>query len=187
MSLLASPLFPPYALMSHVKPRGATARPLHKRRRECRCDDRATVGAKPQRRRSTSSHSRVHACPCFRLGLSRSEDGRRPCGRPQSTIGNSPCRGLRSRRCTRFIFTGPCPGAGSLKVWLYVPLAPFGRPALLGRSTGGGDLATDGPDEAGELARDRGDGHGLELALADQRPVAPVQAALRLPGDLANC
>ena len=30
-----------------------------------------------QRRRSTSSYSRVHACPFVRLGLSRSEDGRR--------------------------------------------------------------------------------------------------------------
>jgi hypothetical protein len=29
----------------------------------------------------------------FRLGLSRSEDGRRPRGRPHRMIGNSPCRG----------------------------------------------------------------------------------------------
>src|SRR3979490_2908049 len=65
-----------------------------------------------------------------------------------------------------------------------VPLAPFGRPALLWR--GRADLATDGPNEAGELACDCGDGHGLELAPADQRSVAPVEAALRFPGNLAN-
>src|SRR6202795_5408975 len=29
----------------------------------------------------------------FRLGLSRSEDGRRSCDRPHRMIGNSPCRG----------------------------------------------------------------------------------------------
>src|SRR5437764_5186031 len=59
-------------------------------------------------------------------------------------------------------------------------------PALLGRSTGRGYFASDRPDEARELTRDRGDGDGLELAPPDQRAVAPVQAALRLPGDLAN-
>lgn len=40
-------------------------------------------------------------------------------------------------------------------------------PVLLGRNTRGGDLAADRPDEARELARDRGDGDGLELAPAD--------------------
>jgi hypothetical protein len=62
----------------------------------------------------------------------------------------------------------------------------LGSPALLGHSTGGGDLATDGPDEARELARNRGDGDSLEIAPSDQRPVTPVRATLRLPGDLAN-
>src|SRR4030081_3841489 len=65
-----------------------------------------------------------------------------------------------------------------------VPLAPPRKAALLCR--GRGDLATDGPDEAGELTCDCGDDHGLELALTDQRAVAPVEAALRLPGNLAN-
>src|SRR5712692_4475943 len=60
------------------------------------------------------------------------------------------------------------------------------RPALLGRRTGRGHLATDRPDEGRELTCDRGDGDGLGLALPDQRPVACAQAALRLPGDLAN-
>src|SRR5215471_9694679 len=60
------------------------------------------------------------------------------------------------------------------------------RALLPGHTTGRGHLATDGPDEAGEFAGDRGDGDGLELAPADQRPVALVQAALRLPGNLAN-
>src|ERR1017187_8962122 len=59
-----------------------------------------------------------------------------------------------------------------------------GRFTLLCR--GRGDLAADGPDEAGELACDCGDGHGLELASTDQCSVAPVEAALRLPGNLAN-
>src|SRR5216684_2847440 len=62
----------------------------------------------------------------------------------------------------------------------------IGRPVLLGRSTGRGHLASDGPDEARELTSDRGDGDSLKLAPPDQRSVAPVQAALRLPGDLAN-
>src|SRR5207249_1962520 len=92
---------------------------------------------------------------------------------------------LRSRRCTRCVFTGPCPGAGSLRNDTNVPLAPFGSPVLLARAAGNGDLATDGPDEAGELARDGRDGNGFELAPADQRPVAPVEAVLRLPGNLA--
>src|SRR6202040_165120 len=98
-----------------------------------------------------------------------------------------PLSWLRSRRYTRFIFTGPCPGIGSLVQVVNVPPPPTGSPALLARrGTGDGDLTADCPDEAGELARDRGHGDGLELASPDQRPVAPVEAVLRLPGDLAN-
>jgi len=46
----------------------------------------------------------------FRLGLSRSEYGRRPFGRPHRMIGNSPCRG-HAPAVARDFFTGPCPGA----------------------------------------------------------------------------
>src|ERR1700720_1977063 len=88
-----------------------------------------------------------------------------------------PLSWLRSRRYTRFIFTGPCPGARPLEIE-FKPAARFLRiPALLARrGTGDGDLTADCPDEAGELARDRGHGDGLELASLDQRPVAPVEA-----------
>src|SRR5580693_6626970 len=46
--------------------------------------------------------------------------------------------------------------------------------------------ARDRPDEAGEFSSDRSDGNRLELAPSDQRSVAPVQAALRFPSNLAN-
>src|SRR5437867_3748604 len=176
---------PPILLCPMSSPEGATARPLRKLRGGDRCDDRATVGAKPE----TSVNKLSFAGSCmsvFRPGAfpvferasilrSASKDGR-----------EFPLPWLRSRRCTRFVFTGPCPGAGSLRNGSNGPLAPLGSPALLGHSTGGGDLATDGPDEARELTRNRGDGDSLELAPSDQRPVTPVQATLRLPGDLAN-
>src|SRR6266849_8315853 len=55
------------------------------------------------------------------------------------------------------------------------------------RATGVGDLAADGPDEGGELACHRGDGDGLELAVAGERPIARIEPVLRLPGDLADC
>jgi len=97
-----------------------------------------------------------------------------------------PLSWLRSRRYTRFIFAGPCPGIGSLVQVVTVRLPSIGSPALLGLSTGRVRRARDRPDEARELARDRGDGDGLQLAPSDQRPVTPVQATLRLPGDLAN-
>src|ERR671923_1659937 len=57
---------------------------------------------------------------------------------------------------------------------------------LLGGSTRGADLATDRPNEGRELACDRGDRDVRKLASSDERPVTPSQAALRLPGDLAN-
>src|ERR1700759_4784342 len=59
--------------------------------------------------------------------------------------------------------------------------------ALLSRrATGVGDRASDGPDEGGELACQGSDRDGLELAPADERPVAVVEPVLRLPGDLAH-
>jgi len=47
----------------------------------------------------------------FRLGLSRSEYGRRPFGRPHRMIGNSPCRGYAPAVARGLFFTGPGPGA----------------------------------------------------------------------------
>src|ERR1700730_8329463 len=72
---------------------GATTRSLDKLPRDI---DALIVQREERalRRRSTSSYSRVHACPCFRLGQSRSENGRRSRDRPHSMIGNSPCRGF---------------------------------------------------------------------------------------------
>src|SRR5882672_6577234 len=121
----------------------------------------------------------------LRLGLSRSTVVHRPCGRLQGWVGNSPVVAALPplHEC---IFTGPCPGIGSLVQVVTVRPPSIGSPALLGLSMRRVRRARDRPDEASELARDRGDGDGLELASPDQRPVAPVKAALRLPGDLAN-
>src|SRR4051812_12583010 len=47
-------------------------------------------------------------------------------------------------------------------------------------------LPRDGPHERGQLARDRGAGHGRLLAPRRERPVARRQPALRLPRDLAD-
>src|SRR5882724_5253823 len=156
----------PILLCPMSSPEGATARPLRKLRRRCRCDDRATVGAKPETsvNKLLFAGSRMSVFPSGALPVferasilrSASKDGR-----------EFPLPWLRSRRCTISVFTGPCPGAGSLRDGSNVPLAPFGCPALLGRSTGSGDLATDGPDEAREFPRDCGDGDSLKLAPSD--------------------
>src|SRR5258708_5088321 len=122
----------------------------------------------------------------FRLGLSRSEYGRRPRGRPHRMIGNSPCRGRAPAVARDLSFTGPCPGAWLPENGLNVPSCSLCRALLPGRTAGRGDLAIDGPDEAGEFTGDRGDGDGLEFAAANQRPITLVQSALRLPGNLAN-
>src|SRR5256885_3734905 len=121
----------------------------------------------------------------LRLGLSRSTVVHRPCGRLQGWVGNSPVVAALPplHGC---IFTGPCPGSGSLVQVVNVRPPPIGSPALLGLSTGRVCRASNGPDEAGELARDRGDRDGLGLASPDQCAVPPVEAVLRLPGDLAN-
>src|SRR5260370_32091961 len=120
----------------------------------------------------------VWGCPCLRTGVDLAIG--------LTAKSGIPLPWLRSRRCTRFIFAGPLPRQGSLEKVMNVPRAPFGKPALSGRSISGGDVATNRPDEARELTRDRGDGDSLQLAPPDQRSIAPVQAALRLPRDLAN-
>lgn len=79
-----------------------------------------------------------------------------------------------------------CPGVGSLIRCKRAFGAPLERPALSGRCTGRGDFAIDGPDEARELACDRGNDHGCKLALPAQCSVARAEPALCLPGDLAD-
>src|SRR5713226_3334932 len=125
------------------------------------------------------SESSSGGCPCLHTGVDLAIGFRAPSGVPLPW--------LRPRRCTRLSSPDRCPGVGSLEKVLSVPPVPYlERPALSGRRTGRGHLATDRPDEGRELTCDRGDGDGLGLALPDQRPVARAQAALRLPGDLAN-
>ncbi len=118
----------------------------------------------------------VCGCPCLRAGIDLTTG-------LKAIPGNSPPR-PRSRRCTRLCLPDRCPGGGSL-----VLIGWFGvleSPVLAGGGANGGDLAADGPDEAGEFAGDRGDGDGLELSSPGQRPVARAQPALRLPGDVAD-
>jgi hypothetical protein len=105
----------PRPLMSFVKPR-ARHSPASQRTR-CKgmsVGDRATVGASLE----TSVIDLLFAGSrrsVLRLGLTRSEVGRRSCDRPQGRGREFPLPWLRSRHYTRFIFfTGPCPGAGSL-------------------------------------------------------------------------
>ena len=137
------------------------------------------------RRRSTSSYSRVHACPSVRLGLSRSSNGRRSCDRPQSMIGNSPCRGSAPTVARDLSSPDHAPARAPYSLVVNVP--PSCREScLLGPRTSGSYLADDGPHETCKLTCDRSHRDGLELASPDQLPVATVEAALRLPGDLAN-
>ena len=120
----------PILLCPMSSPEGATARPLHKLRRGDRYDDRATVGAKPETsvNKLLFAGSRMSvfpsgAFPVFERASilrSASKDGR-----------EFPLPWLRSRRCTRFVFTGPCPGAGSLRIGSNVPLTPSEVPPYL--------------------------------------------------------
>src|SRR6267378_8630323 len=110
--------------------------------------------------------------------------GRASTLRSASRLGREfPCRGCAPAVTRDLSSPDQCPGIGSLVQVVNVPPPPIGSPALLGLSTGRVCRARDRPDETRELARDRGDGDGLELASPDQRSVAPVEAALRLPGD----
>src|SRR6266705_6655643 len=54
------------------------------------------------------------------------------------------------------------------------------------RRAGRGNRPLDGPDEAGKLARHRGDDDGRLLAASGQGAIARGEATLRLPGDIAN-
>src|SRR5205807_1389002 len=155
--------------------------------RGCRGDESCNGGSEALRRRSTISHSRVHACPLFRLGLSLSSNGRRSRDRPQRMVGNSPAVAALPplHEILSLPDHAPAPAPWNrLRCEFYHLL--IASPALCGGGTGRGRLAGDRPDEACELTRHRGDGDGLEPALAEQRSVAPVETALRLPGDLAN-
>src|SRR5258707_4748995 len=110
----------------------------------------------------------------FVRGLSGSESGRRPGGRPHRMIGNPLGRGRPPAVARDLSFTGPCPGAWLPENGLNVPSCSLCRALLPGRTAGRGDLAIDGPDEAGEFTGDRGDGDGLEFAAANQRPITLV-------------
>src|SRR5260370_19229065 len=122
----------------------------------------------------------------FRLGLSRSEYGRRPFGRPHRMIGNSPCRGDAPAVARDLSFTGPSPGARLPENGSNVLFASLRRALLPGRTAGRGVLAIAVPDAAGEFTGDRGDGDGLALAAAGQGPIALGQSALRLPCALTH-
>src|SRR2546427_13048258 len=100
---------------------------------------------------------------------------------PRTSVA-SPASGLSHRSVEDRPFRGP----------LDRPL--IGSVFMMGRSDSGGlrrvprrspvllrDMHPDGPDEAQQLARHRGDRLLLGLALADQSAIATVQAVLRLP------
>src|SRR5260221_13544277 len=76
---------------------------------------------------------------------------------------------FRSPPLHEIVFAGPCPGVGSLKRFLDTPPPAFGSPALPGRGTGRGHLATDGPDtfsgsrRRGKVRRRRSEEHTSEL------------------------
>src|SRR6516162_5466385 len=102
---------------------------------------------------------------------------------------------FRSRRCTRFNFTGPYPRRGSLVSALPINILPLRVPSWLAghsRDLGGGhsrsraDRLGDCPDETDELTSHRRNGDVLELALPEQRSITLIEAGLRFPGDLAN-
>src|SRR5215470_9555553 len=95
--------------MSLVKLGRATTRPLHK----VGGVSMRLIVQRWERGPETSVNILLFAgsrMSVFRLGLSRSEYGRRPFGRPHRMIGNSPCRG-HAPAVARDFFTGPCPGA----------------------------------------------------------------------------
>src|SRR5437773_9410834 len=99
-------------------------------------------------------------------------------------IGNSPCRGSASAIARDLsLRRTAAPARGPLVSARLGGQAPLASLLSRGcRDTSGRDCASDSPDEAGELAGDRDDGDGLSLAFPDQRTIAPVQPALRLPG-----
>src|SRR5258706_13375930 len=142
--------FGPHPLMSHVKLGGATTR-LSTRSGEM---SMRMIVQRWERSPETSVNILLFAgsrMSVFRLGLSRSEYGRRPRGRPHRMIGNSPCRGRAPAVARDLSFTGPCPGAWLPENGLNVPSCSLCRALLPGRTAGRGDLAIDGPDEAGEF------------------------------------
>src|SRR5215470_15088723 len=102
---------------------------------------------------------------------------------------------FRSRRCTRFNFTGPCPGAGLPRYRVAYQHTPIASPIWLaghsrglgvGRSRSRSHRLGDCPDETDELTSHRRNGDVLELAPPEQRSVTLIEAGLRLPGNLAN-
>src|SRR6516165_3135569 len=81
---------------------------------------------------------------------------------------------FRSRRCTRFNFTGPCPDAGLPRyrvAYQYTPSRGLG----VGRSRSRADRLGDCPDETDELTSHRRNGDVLELAPPEQRSVTLIE------------
>lgn len=131
-------------------------------------DDRARVEAEPRDvgqqaliRGFTHYRRFVWGCPGLRTGVDQ--------GSATQDDREFPLPRFCSRRCTRFIASpGYCPGRRA--PWLALGFAAWlPLPSLLNcsRDTCGRDCASDSPDEAGELARDRDDGDGLALAVPD--------------------
>ena len=136
----------------------------------CKRSERDSTGSLP-----TSPHrSAMRLCPAGNAGRRK---------RPTPTgvdlaiglkhMSGIPLPWFRSRRCTRFNFTGPCPGAGSLVTALPINILPLrvlswlaghSRGLGVGRSRSRSDRLGDCPDETDEFASRRRDGDVLEFA-----------------------
>src|SRR5229473_2170482 len=102
--------------MSHVKPRRCNSPASPQTPERYRCDDRATVGAKPRDvgqhpliRGFTHVRASVWGCPGLRTGVDLAIGLTARSGIPLAAAPLPPLHEI--------IFTGPCPGAGSLKIW----------------------------------------------------------------------
>src|SRR5713226_3478068 len=105
-----------HPLMSHVKPRRRNSPASPQTPERYRCDDRATVGAKPRDvgqhpliRGFTHVRASVWGCPGLRTGVDLAIGLTARSGIPLAAAPLPPLHEI--------IFTGPCPGAGSLKIW----------------------------------------------------------------------
>src|SRR2546422_9237273 len=107
----------------------------------------------------------------IRRQLPRTSIAHAASGLSHRSVEDPPFRGPLDRPLIGSIFIMGGSDSGGLR------RAPRRSPVLLL------DMHPDGPDEAQQLARHRGDRLLLGLALADQSAIATVQAVLRLPGD----
>src|SRR2546426_4020005 len=107
----------------------------------------------------------------IRRELPRTSIAHSAIGLSHRSVEDPPFRGPLDRPLIGSIFIMGGSDSGGLR------RAPRRSPVLLLH------VHPDGPDEAQQLARHRGDHLLLGLALADQPAIAAVQAVLRLPGD----